>query len=238
MPILGKRAPPMQVRPFYARRWPNGFSGGACGSIARVGVNSASLRPLCYTGGHSSACRRVAPSFSRSNDRRCHPRSSGSQCLSAGSQRRVTAQDQFSLAHADQLVYDDHAGVASLRQVDGMAGTRGRFHRNTRGLKDRGCDIVSVGSAKSPGRRHCTEELGSMQIMDASTDMFSAVTCSDYLCRGVMCKYWSGELVYPVWQNGGKEGTIFFGSSPRAFEMRMLQSWRSITRNFQREACR
>ena len=28
-------------------------------------------------------------------------------------------------------MYNDHASVASLRQVDGMAGTRGRFHRNT-----------------------------------------------------------------------------------------------------------
>jgi len=28
-------------------------------------------------------------------------------------------------------MYNDLASVASLRQVDGMAGTRGRFHRNT-----------------------------------------------------------------------------------------------------------
>jgi len=28
-------------------------------------------------------------------------------------------------------VYNGHAGVAPLRQVDGMRGTRGRFHRNT-----------------------------------------------------------------------------------------------------------
>ena len=31
-----------------------------------------------------------------------------------------------------------------------------------------------------------------------------------------------GELANPVWQRGGKERTIFFGCSPRAFEMRML----------------
>jgi hypothetical protein len=47
-----------------------------------------------------------------------------------------------------------------------------------------------------------------------------------------------GELVNPVWQRWGKERTIFFGSSSRAFEMRMHQPWRSTIRNFQREACR
>ncbi len=47
-----------------------------------------------------------------------------------------------------------------------------------------------------------------------------------------------GELANSVWQRGGKERTIFFGSSPRAFEMLMHQPWRFIIRNFQREACR
>jgi hypothetical protein len=28
-------------------------------------------------------------------------------------------------------MYNDHASVASLRPVDGMTGTRGRFHRST-----------------------------------------------------------------------------------------------------------
>jgi hypothetical protein len=48
-----------------------------------------------------------------------------------GTEGRVATKDRFSLAHAGQLMYNDHASVASLRRVDGMAGTRGRIHRST-----------------------------------------------------------------------------------------------------------
>jgi len=61
-----------------------------------------------------------------------------------------------------------------------------RISGNLNLLKERSCDATSTASAKSPGGRHHTEKLWSMQIMGASTDIFFIVTCSDYLCRGVL----------------------------------------------------
>ncbi len=64
-----------------------------------------------------------------------------------------------------------------------------RISGNLNLLKERGCDRIPIGSAESPSRRHDTERLCSMQTMGASTDMFLIVTCSDYLCRGVLLKH-------------------------------------------------
>ena len=52
--------------------------------------------------------------------------------------------------------------------------------------EERSCDTISIGSAKSSGREHYTENLWSMQTMGASRDTFFIVTCSRYLCRGVL----------------------------------------------------
>ena len=50
-------------------------------------------------------------------------------------------------------------------------------------FKEPGCDIISIGSEESPDGRHQTEDLWSMQVMGASTDMFFIVAYSAYLCR-------------------------------------------------------
>jgi len=60
------------------------------------------------------------------------------------------------------------------------------FPGNLNFPKERSCDTISIGSAKSSGRGHYTEALWSMQTMGASTDTFFIVTCSGYLCRGVL----------------------------------------------------
>ena len=45
-------------------------------------------------------------------------------------------------------MYNDHASVASLRQVDGMLGTRGRFHRSTH--KQTSCSQSGEGKEDFP----------------------------------------------------------------------------------------
>ena len=58
-----------------------------------------------------------------------------------------------------------------------------RVSRNLDLLKERNFDTISIGSAKSPDGRHYPEDLWSMQVMGASTDMFFIVIYSAYLCR-------------------------------------------------------
>jgi hypothetical protein len=64
-----------------------------------------------------------------------------------------------------------------------------RISGNLNFPEERSCDTISIGTAKSSGREHYTENLWSMQTMGASTDTFFIVTCSGYLCRGVLYKY-------------------------------------------------
>ena len=53
-------------------------------------------------------------------------------------------------------------------------------------LNKRRCDNILIGSAKSPGRTHYSENLWSMKIIGASTDIFFIVPCSGCLCKGVL----------------------------------------------------
>jgi hypothetical protein len=61
-------------------------------------------------------------------------------------------------------------------------------------LKERSRNTISIGSAESSGGRHHTQNLWCMHTMGASIDTFSAVTCSGYLCRGVLQKHRSGAM--------------------------------------------
>ncbi len=57
---------------------------------------------------------------------------------------------------------------------------------NSRLLKRRICDIMSIGAARSPGSRHYAENAGLVQIVGASTGILFIVTYSAYRRRGLL----------------------------------------------------